>query len=213
MGRPIVDLKGKRFGKLLVLSLSSERYKHGQAMWECLCECGNHVIYKGGNLTRSGRSNKSCGCIKFNTPFEVLQQNAQWVGECLEWTGQLNTHGYGTFKRQGKVHAAHRISYKQSHGEIPKGMFVCHTCDNRKCCNPLHLFLGTPKENSEDRDAKGRGSRGERSGVAKLSEKDVLEIRKKYSPERNSSRKLAREYDVSKPTILRVVNRKTWRHI
>jgi hypothetical protein len=82
---------------------------------------------------------------------------------CWEWTGTVLNTGYGQlgFFRNGKRtnHAAHRLSYEINKGPIPRGLFVCHHCDNPRCVRPEHLFLGTAKDNSQDMVAKGRAAR------------------------------------------------------
>ncbi len=75
---------------------------------------------------------------------------------CWEWTGLVNESGYGRIYVYGRVDRAHRLSYRIHLGPIPKGMFVCHHCDNPPCCNPSHLFLGTHMDNMRDATAKRR---------------------------------------------------------
>ena len=106
---------------------------------------------------------------------------------CWEWVGGKAKNGYGSFRgeQDGVLHhRAHRYSYHYHKGVIPDDMMVCHTCDNPCCVNPAHLFLGSAKDNMQDKIAKGRARipQGEKSHYAKLTEEQVLSILKDPRP-------------------------------
>lgn len=131
--------------------------------------------------------------------------------ECWEWQSR-RIKGYGAFTyRHGKYEYAHRFAYKIVNGTIPRGMGVLHKCDNPPCCNPSHLFLGTQSDNLHDMAQKGRNAKGERSGTAKLTKSDVIEIRSTYPSK--TMQVLADRYGVTLSTISKIVHRERWAHI
>lgn len=135
--------------------------------------------------------------------------------ECWPWKASTfaNSRGYGQHKMSGKNRPAHRVAWEMTFGAIPQhdsyhGWCVCHRCDNPRCCNPAHLFLGTTQENTADRHRKGRDARvcGSDSVHAKLTPEDVLSIR--ASSERHCV--LARRHGVAESTIRKVRQSETW---
>jgi len=125
---------------------------------------------------------------------------------CWDWVeGGSGASGYG---RACGDHA-HRVSWRFAYGPIPEGLWVLHTCDNRKCVRPDHLFLGTNLTNIADMVAKGRHCRGEVNGMSKLTDASVREIRSSGL----SAESLAAMYDVTKAAIRLVLRRETWRHV
>jgi hypothetical protein len=136
-------------------------------------------------------------------------------GVCWFWTAG-KTGGYGRFRLNGRCMLAHRIAYKELVGAIPDGLFVCHHCDNPACVNPEHLFLGTCADNVTDMMKKGRGikAKGEKHWKSKLSDGDVVEIRRRVAAvEYESQTKLGKEFGVSNQLISRIASRGIWAHI
>ena len=129
--------------------------------------------------------------------------------ECWTWKGAKLTNGYGAFSVGIKRISAHRFSWNLHFGEIPKGMVVCHKCDNPPCANPNHLFIGTDAENQRDKKEKGRAARGEANNKAKLTEDDVREIRLMIN-QGLSSRVIASKFNVRHAAILTIKNGKNW---
>jgi len=132
---------------------------------------------------------------------------------CWEWTGAHVINGYGQIWNDRQFRYAHRISWELHYGPIPQDLCVCHRCDNRGCVRPDHLFLGTNLENTLDRETKGRGAKGERQGSAKLTEAQVVNIRRLYAVGESSQRALAQQFGISKTEIARIVCGKKWRHL
>lgn len=135
---------------------------------------------------------------------------------CIEWTG-WTVFGYGRMRLGEKRIAVHRLAYELKHGSIPDGLCVCHKCDNRRCVNVDHLFLGTRTENNADKVAKGRqaqgplhGRRGESHPMAKINTADVVQIRSRYA-KGEKQRDLAKEFNVSQTSISLIVRNLIWR--
>lgn len=131
----------------------------------------------------------------------------EWTG-CWEWLGAQNEEGYGIIglgRRGEGVERTHRVTYQHYRGEIPDGLFVLHRCDNRQCCSPEHLFLGTALDNSLDMVAKGRFS----TPSAKVTEDQVREIRESMLP----STAIAEKYNLKPRQIRRIRDRSRWKHV
>ena len=132
---------------------------------------------------------------------------------CWSWAKGCFKDGYGGFCLNGKNERSHRVSYIHFKGEIPEGMLVCHSCDNRKCVNPAHLFLGTNKENLSDMAKKGRSTIGIKNPMAKMTPDLVLELRDRYFKGGVTYLNLANEYGFAKSTIHSVVKAVNWKRL
>ncbi len=137
---------------------------------------------------------------------------------CWEVISHSLIHGYCYIRRNKKHISAHRLVWEQANGPIPTGMCVCHKCDNPRCINVAHLFLGTQAENLSDMVRKSRaktpwGGLGERNANARLTEEQALAIRHQCSIDGSVQAEIAREYGVSTGTVWSIVHRRRWGHI
>ena len=133
--------------------------------------------------------------------------------DCWEWLAYYNFCGYGQFFiAKGQKISAHRFSWEFYNGPITNRLNVLHKCDNPLCCNPEHLFLGTTFDNSKDMVQKGRSARGSLQGNSKLSETDVVDIKRRIKAgESNSS--IGQLYSVSPVTISGIRIGKNWNSV
>lgn len=129
---------------------------------------------------------------------------------CWNWTGSLHSQGYGVIRSQRKHHLAHRASYLVFKGPVPDNLLVCHHCDNRKCVNPEHLFLGTVDDNQKDMKHKDRSVFGERASWAKLNQKQVIEILSLRGTTTLTQRAVAKRYGVSPSLICMIWKGAVW---
>ena len=124
--------------------------------------------------------------------------------DCWNWHGLLDGGGYGRFFLFGrKMIGAHRMSWILENGEVHAGLFVLHHCDNKLCCNPHHLWLGTLNDNNQDMVRKGRQACGETHGRAKLSDADV-EVLRQRRKNGDTLRVLAENYGILEKSVCRI---------
>jgi hypothetical protein len=207
------SIQGNRYGRLEVISFSCLDKSQRNSMWLCKCDCGNQKIINRSSLV-SGFS-KSCGCIR--QPLlkdRILSKILIDQKGCWNWTDHLEVRGYGRATYNGKTYPAHRLSYMCFEKKIPKGLLVCHKCDNRRCVNPEHLYLGTHHDNSLDRGKRNLKSfqRGESHGNCKFSDAIILEVRKKHS-EGQSRSQISKIYNIKYSAVCKIIRRESWNHI
>jgi hypothetical protein len=146
-----------------------------------------------------------------------------WPDECWNWQASKMGRGYGQFflgqEDETKILiGAHRFAYLECHGPIPDDKVVCHKCDNPACVNPFHLWLGTSSENSRDMHRKGRWKLkdraiGQDAAGAKLTDANVIDIRRRYADGGVTQDQLAEEHGVCQAHIARIINGRSWRHL
>ena len=173
---------------------------------------------------------------RYASDADRLWSRVEKTGDCWNWTGTLNAYGYGVMTIAKRLVFAHRLSWELAHGPVPEGRSVLHRCDNRRCVNPDHLFVGTRAENAADRVAKGRTASGDRNGArtrpdrnpaklyperlrrgeanpaSRLTEAVVREIRARHAAGETKA-EIGRALGLPRGHVGRIVDRRSWAHV
>lgn len=201
---------------------SSEEIPYGY----CHCGCGQKTKLASRNVTKDG--------IVKGEPLKYIQWHSLALcydsledafnancppgapNECWIWQGSTGDDGYGKLYFKGKFYAAHRAAWMLANNtDIPKGMCVCHNCpggDNRSCCNPAHLWLGTIIANNLDRDKKGRQAKGEKVKSSRLTEDDVRKI---FEMKESGLRQceIAKAFSLKPKYVAHILKGRVWSHV
>lgn len=145
---------------------------------------------------------------------DVIFSQIECVDDCWEWQGRI-ANGYAKIWHDNLDSRVHRIIYQLCVGEIPNGLFVLHSCDNRRCVNPSHLFTGTQQDNIDDMFQKNRqpNFKGQNNNAAKLTEDDILQIKKLHGQNRYTQNEISDMFNVSRRLVGMIVNGQRWPHI
>ncbi len=193
-----------------------------RTMIPCACGCGTLIpsqdkcyrkrTYVNGHYWR-GRSR--AGQRRITPVLERFWAKVEKTPTCWVWTAACIADGYGSFAlARGRMVKTHQYSWQIHNGPIPDGLWVLHTCDNRRCVNPAHLYLGTRMDNVHDMMSRGRNRqpKGEAHPGAKLTEQDVLAIRARLA-KGEICRTIAADYAVTEALIGHIHTRRIWKHI
>lgn len=129
---------------------------------------------------------------------------------CWEWQAARWRGSYGIFSWRGHRIRAHRYAFLLAYGTLPPRLHICHRCDNPPCCNPAHLFSGTPQDNMRDAQQKGRLSEGERHTSSRLTLRQVQQIRQDFQ-DGIAMRDIVQSTDMSFATVWNIVHGKSWK--
>lgn len=132
---------------------------------------------------------------------------------CIRWPYGKNTYGYGMIQVGAKLKQATHVILAMSSRPVPKGFMACHTCRNRDCVNPNHLYIGSAKSNALDMVTDGTLLRGEDHPCAAINQKQALEIIQRYHAGGTSYKKLAKEYGITCSSVYKLIKGRSWKHL
>lgn len=179
---------------------SEKHYCHGY------CRKHYNRWKKWGDPHHFGRCPKGASIEEYLEAFKDVDP----VTGCWNWTGYITKWGYGHTRAAGIAEQVHRLSYKLAHScDIDENIAVCHKCDNRRCFNPDHLFLGTRADNQRDMKEKRRSPLGARNARATLSAEQV----EKIISDPRTQRLIAEEYGISQSHVSALKKGKRWGHL
>jgi len=181
--------------------------------------CGKGVTKRDNDKAALSFCNMVCYVSYLQNPRKIFWSKVTKTESCWIWRGHTYPDGYGQLKWRTRPTRAHRVSWIIHFGPIPTGKQVLHRCDNPKCVNPDHLFLGTNLDNMTDKKNKGRCNnggggklKGELHGRHKLKDSDILEIRRRRSSG-ETYLSIAASFGVGITTIYKIINNQSWKHI
>lgn len=177
----------------------------------CSHKCKGHELKTSSWLNNQFSWQKATEEERMNHMKEYYMNNVIKQDGCWDWKHGNPRYRYPRmhFSKSIPRIAIHIASWRIHKGEVPDGMWVLHKCDNPRCSNPDHLFIGTSLDNINDMLAKNRNAKGESHGCSKLKNEQVVEIRRLLESG-ISLNKIAKEFGVSKATILKIKKNKIW---
>lgn len=140
----------------------------------------------------------------------LMELESSPTDACVLWPYCVDTHGYGTLSAEGRMWLVSRLTYAYCYDTLPEDLYALHSCDNRRCFNPRHLFPGTVEMNSTDMVAKQRQAGGERNAGAKLTASDVRRIRELLQRGLTKTA-IAAQFGVGRTQVTRIAFGRHWK--